>query len=115
MKGTCPKCRSPNQYGDACEKCLSTYSATDLIDPVSTVSGARPEVRSSPQLFVTIEKLHGFLEAWSQSGDHLQPETANYLKAQFLSEPLRDWDVSRPAPYFGFEIPDVNRSFEQQG
>jgi methionyl-tRNA synthetase len=106
VKGTCPKCRSPDQYGDTCEKCLSTYSATELIDPVSTISGARPEIRSSPQLFVTIERLHGFLEEWSQSGDRLQPETANYLKGHFLAEPLRDWDVSRPAPYFGFEIPD---------
>ena len=106
VKGTCPKCKSPNQYGDSCDKCGATYSPTDLIDPVSTLSGARPEIRSAKHLFVELEKLHGFLEEWTQSGKHLQTEVANYLKGHFLGEPLRDWDVSRPAPYFGFEIPD---------
>jgi len=106
VKGTCPKCKSPDQYGDSCEKCGSTYAAADLIDPKSTLSGATPEFRTAPHLFVQIEKLHGFLNEWTQSGKHLQPEVANYLKGQFLSEPLRDWDISRPAPYFGFEISD---------
>ena len=63
-------------------------------------------MRSRPHLFVELEQLHGFLDEWTQSGEHLQPEVANYLKGHFLGEPLRDWDVSRPAPYFGFEIPD---------
>jgi methionyl-tRNA synthetase len=107
VKGTCPKCKSPNQYGDSCDKCGATYSPIDLIDPVSAHTGATPEVRTSPHLFVELEKLHGFLDAWTQSGQHLQPEVANYLKGHFLGEPLRDWDVSRPAPYFGFEIPDA--------
>jgi methionyl-tRNA synthetase len=106
VKGTCPKCGTPNQYGDSCDRCGSTYSPTDLIDPKSTLSGATPELRSANHLFVELEKLHGFLEDWSQSGEHLQSEVANYLKGHFLGEPLRDWDVSRPAPYFGFEIPD---------
>jgi methionyl-tRNA synthetase len=106
VKGTCPVCKTPGQYGDNCEKCGSTFSPTDLIDPKSTLSGATPEIRSAKHLFVHLEKLHGFLEDWSQSGKHLQPEVANYLKGHFLGEPLRDWDVSRPAPYFGFEIPD---------
>ncbi|MEX2140914.1 MAG: methionine--tRNA ligase [Pirellulales bacterium] len=106
VKGTCPVCKTPNQYGDNCEKCGSTYSPSDLIDPVSTLSGARPEVRSAKHLFIQLEKLHGFLAEWTQSGEHLQPEVANYLKGHFLGEPLRDWDISRPAPYFGFEIPD---------
>ena len=106
VKGTCPVCKTPNQYGDNCEKCGSTYSPSDLIDPVSTLSGARPEVRSAKHLFIQLEKLHGFLAEWTQSGNHLQPEVANYLKGHFLGEPLRDWDISRPAPYFGFEIPD---------
>ena len=79
---------------------------TDLIDPVSTLSGTTPEVRTAPHLFIELEQLHGFLDEWTQSGDHLQPEMANYLKGHFLGEPLRDWDISRPAPYFGFEIPD---------
>ncbi|RMG36127.1 MAG: methionine--tRNA ligase [Planctomycetota bacterium] len=106
VKGTCPRCGATDQYGDSCEKCGETYTAADLIDPVSTLSGARPEVRTAPHKFVDIEKLHDFLEEWTQSGDHLQPEIANYLKGHFLKEPLRPWDVSRPAPYFGFEIPD---------
>jgi methionyl-tRNA synthetase len=106
VKGTCPKCGAANQYGDSCEKCLSTFSPTDLIDPVSTVSGAKPVVKPSSQLFVQIERLHEFLRDWTQSGRHLQEEVANYLAGHFLGEPLRDWDVSRPAPYFGFEIPD---------
>jgi len=106
VKGTCPKCKSPDQYGDSCEKCQSTYTPADLIDPISTLSGAKPELRSAKHLFVELEQLHGFLEGWSQSGKHLQDEIANYLKGHFLGEPLRDWDISRPAPYFGFEIPD---------
>lgn len=104
--GTCPKCKEPDQYGDSCTKCNSTYTADELIDPKSTFTGATPEVRSAPHVFVEIEKLHDFLEDWTQSGKHLQAEVANYLKGQFLNEPLRDWDISRPAPYFGFEIPD---------
>ncbi len=106
VKGTCPKCGTPDQYGDSCEKCQSTYSASELKDPVSTLSGATPEVRTARHLFVNIERLHGFLEEWTQSGRHLQSEVANYLRGHFFKEPLRDWDVSRPAPYFGFEIPD---------
>ncbi len=105
VKGTCPFCRLPNQYGDSCDN-GHHYNPTDLVDPVSTLSGTRPEVRRARHLFISIEKLHGFLEEWTQTGDHLQPEVANYLKGHFLAEPLRDWDVSRPAPYFGFEIPD---------
>lgn len=107
VKGICPVCKTPDQYGDNCEKCSSTYSPVDLIDPVSTLSGAKPELRSAKHLFVVLEKLHGFLEEWTQSGRHLQDEVANYLKGHFLGEPLRDWDISRPAPYFGFEIPDA--------
>ena len=107
VKGTCPKCSTENQYGDNCEACGSTYSPAELINPVSTLSGTTPEIRTAPHLFVSIEKLHGFLEEWTQTGNHLQPEVSNYLKKQFLTEPLRDWDVSRPAPYFGFEISDA--------
>ncbi|MCG2684118.1 MAG: methionine--tRNA ligase [Planctomycetales bacterium] len=106
VRGTCLKCNSPNQYGDSCDRCGAHYSPTDLIDPVSTLSNTKPEIRTADHLFVNIEKLHGFLDDWTQGGKHLQPEVANYLKGHFLCEPLRDWDVSRPAPYFGFEIPD---------
>ncbi|HEY4309276.1 MAG TPA: methionine--tRNA ligase [Pirellulales bacterium] len=106
VKGTCPKCKSPDQYGDSCDKCGSTYSPTELINPVSTLSGATPELRSADHLFINTEQLRPFLTEWTQSDDHLHPDVAKWLAAAFLSEPLRDWDVSRPAPYFGFEIPD---------
>jgi methionyl-tRNA synthetase len=106
VRGTCPKCGTPDQPGDNCSKCGHHYGPTDLINPRSTISGATPEIRTSPHLFIELDKLHGFLTEWSQSGEHLQPEIANYLNGHFLGEPLRDWDVSRPAPYFGFEIPD---------
>jgi methionyl-tRNA synthetase len=111
VKGTCPRCGTAGQYGDNCENCGSTYAATDLKDPVSTLSGARPEIKSSPQYFVQIERLHDFLTEWTQTGGHLQAEVANYVAGHFLGEPLRDWDVSRPAPYFGFEIPDAPGHF----
>ena len=107
VKGTCPRCRTADQYGDTCEQCGATYAPADLIDPVSTLSGARPEMRSAEHLFVTIEQLHGFLADWTRSSGALDPPITNYLSGHFLGEPLRDWDVSRPAPYFGFEIPDA--------
>lgn len=107
VKGTCPKCGSAGQYGDNCDKCGATYSAADLKDAKSTLSGAVPELRSAEHLFVTIEKRHEFLEHYTQGGERLDPGIANYLKGHFLNEPLRDWDISRPAPYFGFEIPDA--------
>ena len=106
VKGTCPKCQAPDQYGDNCDKCGATYTPADLINPISTLSGATPDLRTAKHLFVQIEKLHDWLTEWTQTGGHLQEEVANYLKGHFLVEPLRDWDVSRPAPYFGFEIPD---------
>ena len=118
VTGTCPTCGKPDQAGDNCE-CGATYSPTDLIDPVSTLSGTKPEIRSAKHLFIQLEQLHGFLEQWTQSGNHLQPEVANYLKGHFLGDSnseagakeLRDWDISRPAPYFGFEIPDAPGNF----
>lgn len=106
VKGTCPNCKSPDQYGDNCDKCGTTYSPSDLIDPKSTLSGSTPEIRSSPHLFVQLEKLHAFLDDWTQTSGALQSEVINYLKGHFLGKELRDWDISRPAPYFGFEIPD---------
>lgn len=108
VKGTCPRCGKPDQYGDNCDKCGATYRAVDLIDPVSSTSGQPPRKGESEHFFVRIEELHDFLETWTQSGDHLQEEVANYLKGHFLHEPLRDWDVSRPAPYFGFPIPGTH-------
>ena len=116
VKGTCPnpKCGAPDQYGDGCDQCLSTHSPVELIDPKSTLSGATAEVRTAPHKFIQLEKLHAFLDEYV-AGEHLQPEVANYLKGHFLGEPgneenppkeLRDWDVTRPPKYFGFEVPD---------
>jgi methionyl-tRNA synthetase len=106
VRGTCPVCKSPGQYGDHCDKCLSNYSPKELIDPKSTLSGATPELRTAAHKFIHLEALHDFLEEWTQRGGHLQSEVANYLKGHFLGEPLRDWDVTRPPKYFGFEVPD---------
>lgn len=107
VKGTCPRCGAPDQYGDNCEKCGQTYRPTELRDARSTLTGAIPQLRTTRQLFVRLEPLHQFLVEWTQRGDHVPEEVANYLMGHFLQEPLRDWDVSRPAPYFGFEIPDA--------
>ncbi len=115
VRGTCPCCKTPEQYGDHCEKCLHTYSPTELIDPKSTLTGAVPEVRTSAHKFIELEQLHDFLDQWTQSGEHLQTEVANYLKGHFLGaegdkenprKVLRNWDVTRPPDYFGFEVPD---------
>ena len=106
VRGTCPKCGAKDQPGDNCSACGHHYGPVELIDPKSTLSGSTPEVRSALHLFIELEQLHEFLADWTQSGEHLQPEIANYLQGHFLGEPLRDWDISRPAPYFGFEIPD---------
>ena len=116
VRGTCPnpECNAPNQPGDNCSRCGKTYSPAELIDPKSTLSGTTPEIRTARHLFIELSQLHSFLDEWSQSGKHLQPEVANNLRGQFLGDPnsedgakeLRDWDISRPAPYFGFEIPD---------
>ncbi len=119
VKGTCPNCKTAEQYGDSCEKCGAAYTATDLLDPKSVHSGKTPVSKSAPHWFVRIEELHEFLDEWTQTEGHLQPEIAKFLRGNFLQnpvdpsdpskgiQPLRDWDVSRPAPYFGFEIPDA--------
>ena len=107
MRGTCPNCGTEDQPGDNCSKCGKTYSPTDLKDPRSAYSDATPELRTAKHLFVQIEKLRGFLDEWTHAPGTLQPEVLNYLKGQFLDDELLDWDVSRPAPYFGFEIPDA--------
>jgi methionyl-tRNA synthetase len=116
VRGTCPNpaCRAQNQPGDNCSVCGSTYSPSELENPISTLTGTTPVVRSAIHLFIELDKLHGFLDEWTQTPGHLPPETAKYLKGNFLGhsnqpggkKELRDWDISRPAPYFGFEIPD---------
>ena len=109
--GECPRCGAKDQYGDSCESCGSTYAATELKQPRSVHSGAVPELRPSQQLFVRLTGVQEFLQQWTQHGGALQQEVANYLAGHFLDKPLQDWDVSRPAPYFGFEIPDAPGQF----
>jgi methionyl-tRNA synthetase len=106
VRGCCPRCNADDQYGDNCEVCGATYEPSELVAPRSSISGSVPEERSHPHLFVKLEQFHAFLDEWTQAPGRMPPETANWLRGGFLSEPLRDWDVSRPAPYFGFEIPD---------
>ena len=103
IKGTCPKCKAPDQYGDNCEACGATYSPADLIDPVSALSGAAPIDKDSSHLFFQLGHFETLLTDWIHSGQ-LQPPIANKLK-EWLEAGLQDWDISRDAPYFGFEIP----------
>jgi methionyl-tRNA synthetase len=105
VKGTCPICRKPDQYGDSCENCSGTYTPLDLIDPVSVLSGTRPVARESEHIFFRLGDFEPMLRQWTRSGA-LQPEVANKLDEWFEAG-LRDWDISRDAPYFGFEIPDA--------
>lgn len=106
VKGTCPKCGAADQYGDSCDKCGATYSPSDLKDPRSTLSGATPELRTAKHYFVQLEPFRDFLKEWTRSGA-LHEDIAAWLHGTFLKDELRNWDVSRPAPYFGFEIPDA--------
>lgn len=103
--GTCPECKSDNQYGDNCEKCSATYSPTELINPRSALSGATPVLKPSEHYFFKLPDFQNFLAEWTQDG-RLQEEIANKLKEWFTSG-LQEWDISRDAPYFGFEIPDA--------
>jgi methionyl-tRNA synthetase len=105
IKGTCPKCKSPDQYGDNCEVCGATYGPTDLIDPKSVVSGATPEIRDSEHYFFEVGRFQDFLRQWL-AGDVALPGVKAKLSEWLDAEGgLRAWDISRDAPYFGFEIP----------
>ena len=116
VKGECPKCHAQDQYGDNCEVCGTTYSPTELINPYSAVSGAKPELRESEHFFFKLGECADFLKAWTSGNNphdgkpHLQAEALNKMK-EWLGESeettLSDWDISRDAPYFGFEIPDA--------
>ena len=103
IKGTCPKCKTPDQYGDNCEACGATYSPTDVIDPVSALSGSTPIEKASDHLFFTLSAFQDLLAEWV-SGEQLQAPIANKLR-EWIDAGLQDWDISRDAPYFGFEIP----------
>ena len=117
IKGECPKCHAKDQYGDNCEVCGTVYAPTDLINPYSALSGAKPELKHSEHFFFKLSdpRCVEFLQNWTQDGK-LQPEVANKIKEWFsvrtnpdgtTSEGLGDWDISRDAPYFGIEIPDA--------
>ncbi|CAK0777664.1 methionine--tRNA ligase [Gammaproteobacteria bacterium] len=105
IKGGCPRCGAADQYGDACEVCGATYSPADLKDPVSVLSGATPVERESEHHFFRLPALAGWLRAWVEGG-HVQPEILNKLNEWFAAG-LQEWDISRDAPYFGFEIPSA--------
>ena len=109
IKGTCPKCRAPDQYGDNCEACGATYAPADLIDPVSALSGATPVNKASDHLFFKLGDFETLLTTWINSGQ-LQAPIANKLR-EWLDNGLQDWDISRDAPYFGFEIPGYSDKY----
>jgi len=105
VKGTCPKCKAEDQYGDNCEVCGATYSPTELINPRSVISGATPVMRDSEHFFFDLPAFSDMLQAWTRSGA-LQEQVANKMQEWFESG-LQQWDITRDAPYFGFEIPDA--------
>jgi methionyl-tRNA synthetase len=109
VKGSCPKCKAPDQYGDNCEACGSTYSPSELIEPVSTISGATPIEKESEHFFFDLPQFKDMLREWTRSGT-LQEAVANKL-AEWLDDELQQWDISRDAPYFGFEIPGAPGKF----
>jgi methionyl-tRNA synthetase len=105
IKGECPNCGTADQYGDNCENCGATYSPTDLKNPVSVVTGETPIEKDSEQYFFKLEDFEAMLKTWTRAG-HIQKEIANKMD-EWLEEGLKDWDISRNAPYWGFEIPDA--------
>jgi methionyl-tRNA synthetase len=109
IRGTCPKCRTEDQYGDSCESCGSTYSPTDLIDPRSAITGSQPVMKESEHYFVRLADFAEPLKDWMASGA-LQPEVKNKLQ-EWFTDGLRDWDISRDEPYFGFRIPGTTNKY----
>ncbi|QBJ77151.1 methionine--tRNA ligase [Aquitalea sp. USM4] len=115
VKGECPKCAAKDQYGDNCEVCGATYNPTELKNPYSAVSGAKPVLKTSEHYFFRLGECADFLKGWTSgsstradgvSQPHLQPESLNKMN-EWIEGGLQDWDISRDAPYFGFEIPDA--------
>ena len=109
IRGTCPKCGTEDQYGDICESCGSTYSPTDLLNPRSAFSGSKPVFRESEHYFVRLAEFEEPLKDWMASGA-LQSEVANKMQ-EWFTDGLRDWDISRDAPYFGFRIPGTQDKY----
>lgn len=110
IKGTCPKCKSVEQYGDNCEVCGTTYSPMDLIDPYSTISGSKPVIKESEHYFFKLSTCDTFLKKWLSQDNRLQEEANNKMQ-EWLESGLHDWDISRDKPYFGFPIPDALDKF----
>lgn len=106
IKGECPKCSAPDQYGDSCEVCGTTYNATELKNPYSTLSGATPVEKESIHYFFKLPDFEQYLQDWTRTPNRLPVSIANKLNEWFEAG-LNDWDISRDAPYFGFEIPDA--------
>jgi methionyl-tRNA synthetase len=109
LRGTCPRCKSPDQYGDSCEVCGATYTPAELIDPVSTLSGAKPVWRDSEHLFFKLGAFEPMLRAWLSEGG--QQSAVRAKLDEWFEAGLQDWDISRDAPYFGFEVPDAPGKF----
>jgi len=109
IKGECPRCGAKDQYGDSCESCGATYSTTDLKNPYSTLSGAKPIEKESEHYFFKLNNYNQALQAWTRAG-HLQEQVANKLD-EWFQDGLRDWDISRDAPYFGFKIPNEENKY----
>lgn len=109
VKGTCPNCHAEDQYGDSCEVCGATYNTTDLINPYSVLSGEKPTEKTSKHYFFSLEKYSDFLSEWLKKG-HVQDHVANKL-FEWINQGLTSWDISRDAPYFGFQIPGSEDQF----
>jgi methionyl-tRNA synthetase len=109
VKGTCPKCKAPDQYGDNCEACGSTYAPLDLIDPISVVTGTKPTQKETNHLFFELNNYKDALQSWTKAG-HLQVQISNKLNEWFEAG-LKGWDITRDGPYFGFKIPERDNQF----
>ncbi|MGD8384481.1 MAG: methionine--tRNA ligase, partial [Lysobacterales bacterium] len=109
IRGTCPRCKTPDQYGDSCEACGGTYRPTDLLDARSVISGSEPVMRESEHYFVRLSAFSDRLQEWMASG-RLQPEVVNKMQ-EWFEDGLRDWDITRDEPYFGFKIPGTDDKY----
>ncbi|MDP8223591.1 MAG: methionine--tRNA ligase [Candidatus Lernaella stagnicola] len=110
VRGTCPKCGAGDQYGDVCEECGTTYNAREVKQPKCSVCGTTPVVKSSEHLFFELGKLTDELLEWTGEDEHLQSEVRNYVN-NWMTDGLRDWDISRDGPYFGFPIPGEENKY----
>ena len=110
VKGTCPKCKTPDQYGDNCESCGATYTPSDLIEPYSVISGVKPVLRESEHYFFKLGECEDFLKNWLNADNRLQQEAVNKMQ-EWLNGGLQDWDISRDKPYFGFLIPETTNKY----